>query len=146
MQTLKVKRFHPAVKLPDVAYEGDAGIDLYLPEDLALAPGERKKVGMGVGFELPQGTVGVMRERSSKGNDGIKNFGGVIDAGYRGEVFGVLFNSSTETRTYPAGTAMIQMLVLPYVPVSITEAEELPPSQRGSKGFGSSDASHRPSN
>jgi dUTP pyrophosphatase len=143
MQILKVKRFHPDVQLPDVAYQGDAGIDLYLPEDLELRPGERKKVGMGVGFEIPAGTVGLIRERSSKANDGMKMLGGVIDAGYRGEVFSVLMNTSSEHRYYPKGTAIAQLLVLPYLPVQIQESSELTPSERGARSFGSSDDRHR---
>ena len=142
MQTLKIKRLHPTVKLPDVAYEGDAGIDLYLSENLALQPGERKKVPMGIGLEIPAGAVGLIRERSSKAKDGLKMLGGVLDAGYRGEVFAMLLNTSHETLKYPAGTHVVQLLILPYLPVRIAEVDTLSPSQRGTQGFGSSDGRH----
>jgi len=140
LQTLKVKRLHPTVKLPSRSHGNDAGIDLFLADDLTLAAGERQRIALGISIELPVGTVGLIWDRGSKARDGLKSMGGVIDEGYRGELQILLVNLSQETLSYPAGTSIVQLLVQPVFQPQIAEIDNLTETERGEKGFGSSDS------
>lgn len=137
MQTLKIKRIHPNVKLPQYAHNTDAGMDLYLPETLTLAPGERKKITSGIALELPSDTVGLILEKSSRAAEGLKGSGGVIDEGYRGEVYLMPWNTTDHELHYEAGTPYAQLVVIPIVRPEVIEAQELSESPRGAGGFGS---------
>ena len=137
--SIKIQRLHPAAVLPTVYHDGDAGFDLVLPEPLELMPGERKKVALGIAVELPEGTVGLMWDRSSKANDGLKSMGGVIDASYRGQLYCILLNTSTEPLSYPAGTAILQLVVQPVLRPALEEVDSLSDTTRGDGGFGSTE-------
>ncbi len=80
---IKIKKLHPDAKIPVFAHAGDAGLDLYVPEAVHLLPGERKSIPLGLAFEIPDGYVGLMWDKSGLSHKhGVKTFGGVIDAGY----------------------------------------------------------------
>ena len=135
---LKIKKLHPDAKIPHFAHEGDAGLDLYVPETLELAAGERKSIPLGLAFEIPAGYVGLLWDKSGISHKhGIKSFGGVIDAGYRGEVSVGLMNLSDKPYTFEKGHKIIQLLIQPIEHPEIVETDELAPSQRGEGGFGS---------
>jgi len=134
---LKIKRLHPGVMLPKFAHATDAGIDLYLPEDLSLAPNEQQTVALGIAVELPSNTVGLLWEKSSRGAQGLQTFGGVIDEGYRGEVKAILKNTTAEMLSYAAGTPIVQLLVQPILRPDIQEITEVSETTRGTGGFGS---------
>src|SRR5690606_27542145 len=83
---LKIKKLHPDAKLPTYAHQGDAGFDLYAIETVTIPVGARVLVGTGIAMEIPLGYVGLIWDKSGLAmNHGLKNLGGVIDAGYRGE-------------------------------------------------------------
>ena len=140
MQTLKIKRIHPTVKLPQYAHDTDAGMDFYLPEDITLTPFERRKVPLGIALELPLKTAGLVWEKSSRGSEGLKTFAGVIDEGYRGELIATLWNTNHEPLSYLANTPIVQLLVQPVYHPDIQEASELTESARGKGAFGSTHA------
>ena len=137
MQTLKIKRLHPTVKLPRYAHATDAGLDLYLPEALTLKANERKKVPLGIAIELPSETVGLVWEKSSRGDQGLKVFGGVIDEGFRGELISTIWNTNTTLLKYEAGTPIAQLLIQPILHPTVSEAEILTETSRGDGAFGS---------
>lgn len=137
MQTLKIKRLHPTIRLPRYAHPTDAGMDLYLPETLTLQPNERQKVPLGIVIELPPATVGLVREKGSRGAQGLKLFGGVIDEGYRGELIAIIWNTNKTPLEYKAGTPIAQLLVQPILHPAVSEAESLTDTSRGSGSFGS---------
>lgn len=135
---LKIKKLHPDARIPSFAHPGDAGIDLYVPETVELKPGERKSVPLGLALEIPKGYVGLMWDRSSASHKfGIKSFGGVIDAGYRGEIHAGVMNLSDKTYVFEKGHRIIQILIQPVSQPKIVEVEELSESPRGEGGFGS---------
>ncbi len=141
---LRVRRLHPAARVPSRAHPGDAGLDLHAFEGVDLAPGQRAKVATGIAVELPPGHAGWVVPRSGlAARHGITlvNAPGLIDSGYRGEVRVVLLNTDTnETFVVAPGMRVAQLVVLPVAPVRLREVAELAESARGGRGFGSSAA------
>jgi dUTP pyrophosphatase len=86
---LKFKKLHPDAKIPSYAYVGDAGLDLYIPEDFLFKQGDRKSIPLGIAIEIPEGYVGILFDKSGLSHKhGLKSYGGIIDSGYRGEIHG----------------------------------------------------------
>lgn len=142
--SLSVKRLHPDAVLPVRAYGGDAGLDLHAVEALTLAPGERASVGTGIAVAIPDGHAGLVLPRSGlAATRGIAlvNAPGLIDAGYRGELRVLLLNTDRGTPCEIAVGDRIAQLVLIRVELPATvEVADLPDSERGAGGFGSSGA------
>ena len=144
MIDLPVRRLRPGAELPAGAYAADAGLDLATCERVELAPGERAVVPTGLAVAIPDGFAGFVQPRSGlAARDGITvvNSPGLIDSGYRGEIRVVLLNTDRE-RTFVAapGERIAQLVVLAVAAVAVSEVEELPGSERGARGFGSSAA------
>jgi dUTP pyrophosphatase len=141
---LAITRLHPAAVLPERAYAGDAGLDLAACERVELGPGERATVGTGLAFAIPEGHGGFVQPRSglaAKHGLTIVNAPGLIDSGYRGEVRIVLLNTDPrESFTVEPGMRIAQLVVLELPELELVEVDELPPSERGVRGFGSSRA------
>jgi dUTP pyrophosphatase len=113
-------------------------MDLYCLEDVLLTPQQGKVTRTGIALALPAGFVGLVADRSSMAKKGVKTAGGVIDAGYRGEIHIVLWNiSGTEIRLN-RGERIAQLLILPIATPAVREVRELDQTARGTKGFGSS--------
>ena len=142
MIDLPVRRLRDDAVLPSQAYAGDAGLDLAAAESVTIGPGERAVVGTGLAVAIPDGYTGLVVPRSglaAKNGIGKVNSPGVIDAGYRGEVRVVLLNTDRrESFTVEPGMRIAQLLVVPVPPVRLVEVDELPESERGERGFGSS--------
>jgi dUTP pyrophosphatase len=141
---LPVVRLRPEATLPAPAYPGDAGLDLAACERVELAPGERAVVPTGLAVAIPDGYAGFVQPRSglaARQGIAVVNSPGLIDAGYRGEVRVVLLNTDRrDTFVAEAGERIAQLVVLAVPDVAVREAAELPTSQRGAAGFGSSGA------
>lgn len=126
------------------AYDGDAGLDLPTVHTEYFSIGHFFKVFTGVHVAIPEGYEGQLRMRSSAGLKGIFicNAPGTIDSGYRGEIVAhVRWAPGCSGLPCPAGAYILQLVICP-VPrvnlVSVESPEDLPPSERGAKGFGSS--------
>jgi dUTP pyrophosphatase len=139
---LPVKRLHAEATLPTRAYEGDAGLDLSACERVELGPGERAVVSTGLAVAIPEGHAGLVLPRSGlavRHGIGKVNAPGLIDAGYRGELKVVLLNTDRHERfVVEPGMRIAQLVVVPVAMPEPTEVTELPPSERGERGFGSS--------
>jgi dUTP pyrophosphatase len=138
---LLLKRLDPGLPLPAYAKPGDAGLDLYSAEDATIAPGDRCVVGSGVAVAIPDGYVGLVAPRSGTAVSvglSMVNTPGVVDSGYRGEVRLILVNHDTKDAINIArGERIAQLVVVPVASLDIVETDELPPSERGEGGFGS---------
>lgn len=135
---LLIKKIDPAAVVPNFAYTTDAGMDLYALESVTVAPGERVQVRTGIALAIPEGYVGLVWDKSGISHKGgLKTLGGVIDAGYRGEVFVGLFNTSSLPYTFEAGHKVAQILIQPVVHPELVMADELPTADRGEGAFGS---------
>ncbi len=129
---LKVQKRDPRAKLPTKGHPGDAGIDLYTLEEVVFAPGAQERVRTGIAVEIPDGHVGLIWDKSSISfNNSLKIMGGVIDAGFRGEIVASLVNLSQETQTLKAGQKFTQMIIQTYEDCDIVEADTLSDTVRG---------------
>jgi dUTP pyrophosphatase len=134
---LQILRLSPEAVLPTRAHADDAGLDLYALEDVALEPREGRAARTGVAFAIPQGFVGLVADRSSLAKRGLKTAGGVIDAGYRGEVQVVLWNLAETPALVRRGERVAQLLILPIATPAVEEVTSLEATPRGEGGFGS---------
>ena len=141
---LRVKKLDPTAILPQVAHPGeDLGYDLFALESTLLAPGDRAKLRTGVSLEARHPATGeplglLIRDRSSMAAKGLATTGGVIDAGYRGEVLVLMTHLGREPFQIHAGDKIAQMIPIPVLTGRVVEAESLEDSSRAEKGFGSS--------
>ena len=142
MIRLSVLRLREDAALPVRAYPGDAGFDLTTCERVELAPGERAVVPTGLALAIPDGYAGFVQPRSglaARQGIAVVNSPGLIDSGYRGEICVVLLNTDPlETFIAEAGERIAQLIVLALPEVEPVEVDELEPSERGVRGFGSS--------
>lgn len=139
---LPIKRLDKSVQLPAYAYQGDAGLDLRSSEDVSLAPFERRLVSTGLAIAIPEGYAGFVQPRSGLAlREGLSmaNTPGLIDSHYRGELKVCAINLDPEKTIYIERGERIAQLVIQKVPiVTLSEADELDETDRGTGGFGSS--------
>ena len=140
--TVSVQRRDGELPLPAYARPGDAGLDLRAAEDVTLAAGGgRALVGTGLAVAIPEGYAGFVQPRSGLARDhGVTclNTPGLIDSGYRGELKVLLVNTDpAEPFTVRRGERIAQLVIGPVAIAALREVDELPPSERGSGGFGS---------
>lgn len=126
---------------PVYAKPGDAGADLRSTAGLTIPAGARALVPTGVSIALPQGYVGLVHPRSglaAKHGITVLNTPGTIDAGYRGEIMVILFNSSDSAFEVAVGDRIAQLLIQAVEHAKFVSVDKLPESERGETGFGSS--------
>lgn len=126
----------------DSIYEGDAGVDLYCPDQLVIEPGETHLIKMGIACEmtddyLPTSYMLVPRSSISKTPLRMSNSIGIIDAGYRGEIMAAVDNTSGEDYMVVPGQRLFQIVHPTLYPIGVEVVKELSDTQRGDGGFGS---------
>ena len=143
-QAVKVsfRRVSALARIPTRGSEKAAGYDLYaaLEEPVRIAPHETVKIDTGLQFEIPDGYFAAIYARSGiAAKEGLRpaNCTGVCDSDYRGNYIVALHNDSEKTRTVEPGERIAQMVVIPYLSVSVEEVDELSGTERGAGGFGS---------
>jgi dUTP pyrophosphatase len=139
---LLVQRLDPELPVPAYARAGDAGCDLVAAADMTLAPaGGRALVPTGIAIAIPEGYAGFVQPRSGLARDhGVTclNTPGLIDSGYRGELKVLLINTDpTVAFEVRRGERIAQLVIQAVEHVRFVEVDELPDSERGAGGFGS---------
>lgn len=128
--------------MPRYARVGDAGLDLLAAEDVELAPGERAAVPTGIAVAIPQGCAGFVLPRSGralKEGLGLANAPGLIDSGYRGEIKVIVVNLDPRSPIdIKRGDKIAQLVIQRVESIELEATQELPASERGEGGFGSS--------
>jgi len=141
---LRVKLLQPGARLPVVAHPGeDLGYDLFALEAWVLPPGATARLRTGIAVEARDPHTGaalglLVRDRSSMAARGLAVTGGVIDAGYRGEILVLLTNLGQATEEVKPGDKIAQMIPVPVLTGAVEQVESLEESARAGKGFGSS--------
>lgn len=142
---LPFRRLDPDATLPSSQHAGDAGLDLCANADVEVLPGERAMVPTGLAVAIPEGHAGLVLPRSglaSKRGLTLANSPGLIDAGYRGEVIVSAVNLDlTEAVKIARGDRIAQLVVVALPTVAPTWVSDLPATQRGEDGFGSTGSS-----
>lgn len=141
MLEVAVVRLDPEVPLPSYARPGDAGCDLVTTVDADVPPGERVQLPTGISLALPEGFAAFVHPRSGLAAHhgvGLVNGPGTIDAGYRGEVTVVLINHDLRETVHLRRLDRVAQLVVQRVEhVAWREVGELPATERGTGGHGS---------
>ena len=135
-----VRRLDPGLPMPARAQEDDAGLDLYAAEAVTIEPGGRVLVPTGIALAIPPGYAGFVLPRSGlalRHGVTLLNTPGLIDSGYRGEIKVLLVNHDRSVVTVARGDRIAQLVIQRVEPTELIEVEELPPSERGAGGFGS---------
>jgi dUTP pyrophosphatase len=136
-----IKRLDPSVPLPKYAKPGDAGADLTTRIDITLQPGERALVPTGISIALPNGFVALVHPRSGlaiKHGVSMVNTPGTVDAGFRGELQIILINHDPkEAVSFKKGDRIAQLVIQRVELANFIEVDNLPGSDRGTGGFGS---------
>jgi dUTP pyrophosphatase len=137
-----VVRLDTGLPLPARAHPGDAGVDLYTAIDIELGPGDRAMVPTGLAIALPDGYAAFVHPRSGLAAEygvTLVNTPGTVDAGYRGEIKVIMFNTDRSSPVrFTRGDRIAQLVVQRVERPVFHEVTELPGSGRGSGGFGSS--------
>ncbi len=140
---LLLKKLSENAVLPQYATEGAAGMDLRacLDAPLTVEPGQRVRIPTGLAIALPGPEwVALIFARSGlalKHGLTLPNCVGVIDSDYRGEIIVALTNLGNEPYAIQPGERVAQMVITPVARPALVEADELPQTDRGAGGFGS---------
>jgi dUTP pyrophosphatase len=140
---LRVKLLEAGARAPVVAHPGeDLGYDVFGLEAVRLGARQTAKVRTGIAVEARDRRTGeplglLVRDRSSMAARGLVTTGGVIDAGYRGEILIVMTNLGDGAVELKAGEKIAQMVPVPVLTGLVEEVETLEESVRAAKGFGS---------
>ncbi len=136
-----VRRLDPELPMPARARSDDAGLDLYAARPASIEPGGRALVPTGIAVAIPAGYAGFVLPRSGlalRHGVTLLNTPGLIDPGYRGEVKVLLVNHDRAAAAIARGDRIAQLVIQRVEPAELVEVDELPPSDRGAGGFGSS--------
>lgn len=139
---IKVKKLNDKATLPTRGSEHAAGYDLYaaIENNITVPAHSTEKIGTGLSFELPDETFAAIFARSGLATkQGLRpaNCVGVCDSDYRGEYIVAIHNDTDEDKIIEPGERIAQMILMPYIPMTFVETDELSESGRGQDGFGS---------
>jgi dUTP pyrophosphatase len=139
-EVIKIKKVNSDAEIPSYIYNTDVGFDLRTVSSKEIFPGEQKEFKTGLIIEIPEGCVGLIRDRVGIINKmGVHTCAGTFDPGFRGEVSIFLVNLSEETQYIEEGMKIAQMIILPVIKPKITEVKTLSKTERGDKSYGSTD-------
>ena len=142
MTKIQIKKLSSTVSIPKYETPGSSGMDIaaHIENNIIINPGEKFLVSTGFSIAIPKGYEVQIRPRSglaAKRSITVLNTPGTIDADYRGEIKVILINLGKEKFIVKNGERIAQMVVCPVVQANLEEVEDLPDTERGSGGFGS---------
>jgi dUTP pyrophosphatase len=147
MIELQIKLLDDGLPMPRYQHDGDAGLDLSSRVDLVIEPGERAMVPTGIAVAIPSGYAGFVLPRSglaSRHGIALVNSPGLVDSGYRGEMWIVMINTDKrEAFHIKRGDRIAQLVIQKVEDVSIIGVDELDETSRGAGGFGSTGKGQR---
>lgn len=135
---MRIKLFKEGTKLPEKKREGDAGWDIYLPEDVVFMPYQTTVVDLCFGVEIPKGYAGLLAMRSSVCKKDLQIQMPLIDSNYRGSIHLMIYNPGFYPAEYKAGERVCSLFVFPVFDEALEVVDELSESNRGENWSGSS--------
>lgn len=134
---VKYKKLYSDSKEFTRMHADDACFDMYSYDEVVIHQHETVKIHTGIALELPKGTEGQVRPRSSTSKDGILVHFGTIDNNYRGEIIITATNLSNTPYAIHKGNRIAQLAIKELSNITMEETEVLSNTDRGDKGFGS---------
>ena len=144
MKTLQIKQLSPNATLPTRNFSTDSGLDIYASEDTIVTHTHATIIPTGIAVNIPKGYEGTIRPRSGKSTKtNLRVVLGTIDAGYNAEI-GVIADTLDRSSYLVQRGEKIAQLVIQRVETPQLEIVDQfdTQSERGEKGFGSSDEVH----
>lgn len=144
---INIKKLDDKAITPTQGSQYAAGLDLYARTKYGsqrIESGKTEKIRTGIAMEIPEGYFGAIFARSGLATKrGLRpaNCVGVVDSDYRGEIIVALHNDTDKCESIHEGDRIAQIVIMPYLPVQLEEAEELSDTIRGEGGFGSTGVS-----
>lgn len=135
---MKIKLKDNSIIIPTKGHTTDAGYDIYSPVDLVIEGHDfSHRIDLGVGFEIPEGYVGIISERSSQGKVGVTTAGNVVDHGYTGNVHVTLINHQDTPVQINRGDRICQLLVIKIAMEDLEVVDSFEETERGEGAHGS---------
>ena len=135
---MKVKRFKKTTRMPVKSHLPDVGLDIFTPKEFWLRPLETITVGLELAVSIPEGFAGMLVPRSSITERGMIVQTAVIDPDYTGEIHLIVTNCSNNVQHIEEGQRVCSLVVYSVLNARIEEVEEMPETERNTKGLGSS--------
>ena len=135
---MKVKRFKKTTRMPVKSHLPDVGLDIFTPKEFWLRPLETITVGLELAVSIPEGFAGMLVPRSSITERGMIVQTAVIDPDYTGEIHLIVTNCSNNIQHIEEGQRVCSLVVYSVLNARIEEVEEMPETERNTKGLGSS--------
>lgn len=133
-----VHKLYPDAKLPARKSPQAAGWDIYSLDMVGIPPGRRAVLKSGISMAIPKGYYGHLTDRSGlAAKNGITVLGGVIDSDYRGEIHVILHNAGNDRFVVSPGDRIAQIIFRRHYDAKWEEVPELPETERGEGGLGS---------
>lgn len=136
-KTIPIIKFHPDAIIPTYAHNNDAGCDFTTPESITVPARGRIMIPTGIGMAIPDGYMLRISDKSGLASKGLHTMGGIVDAGYRGEINVIIYNTTDTDYIFEAGNKIAQGIIQPIVHGELELVSELDDSLRGDNGFGS---------
>ena len=137
---IKFVKLTPTAVTPTKSHAFDAGFDMCadLCDKTTLRPGQHYLYPTGISLQIPQGYYGRIADRSGNAfKYGVHVLGGVIDAGYTGEISILLINLGQKAVEFNPGDRIAQLVITPILVCELEQVSCLDQSERGNAGFGS---------
>lgn len=131
---MKIKMIHFGGNEPLRNYDNDSGADVFASIGMSIGPGQVKRVPTGIGIELPDGYDAVIHCKSGLSSRGILAANAPIDAGYRGEINAILYNTTDEPFVIEKGEKVGQIVIRPVIYAQFVDSLK---NDRNTNGFGS---------
>ena len=135
---MKVKRFKKTTRMPVKSHLPDVGLDIFTPKEFLIRPLETVTVGLELAVSIPEGFAGMLVPRSSISEKGLIVQTAVIDPDYTGEIHLIITNCSNNVHHIEEGQRVCSLVVYSVLNARIEEVEEMPETERNTKGLGSS--------
>lgn len=135
---MKIVRLGKDVKMPVKSHLPDCGLDIFMPQDIVIDSLQTKTVGLRLKVAIPEGFAGMLVPRSSIAEKGLIIQTSIIDPDYTGEIHLIITNCSRNLQEICVGDRVCSLVVYSVLNAYLEEVEELPKTERGNRGLGSS--------